>query len=508
MFSRSSGILMHISSLPGPYGIGSMGKEARHFVDFLQRGGQSYWQLLPLVWPGEWNSPYMSPSSAAGNPMFIDLEALAEAGLLTWDEVNAQRYNGSPDRAAFDFLHVTRLPLLRQAFQRADEALLERVRAFAREHSDWLPDFALFMALNDYFGCGLQDWPDKKLLRRDEKTVAKYAQQLAQDVLFYQFLQYLFFQQWSALKAYANEKGVSIIGDVPIYVSGNSADVWVHPELFRVTAARRPKYVAGVPADLFNDQGQFWGFPLYNWKYHQETGFAWWCNRIRQSMAFYDVIRIDHFRGFYDYWEIPATAESALEGKWRKGPGMKIIEAFRKNLPDAVFIAEDLGDLSEGAVRFIQEAGLPGMRVLTDAFSALDGTSGFLPHQGTPDSVMYTGTHDTPTFVQWYNDMATPEQRNYCTNYLHIHMDEGVGWCAIAGAWISPCRLAMAPLQDVLCLGADARMNFPGTTDGANWSWRVRAEALNDTIADRLHYVTFLYGRLPAKRETGEEKKQ
>lgn len=496
MFPRSSGILMHLSSLPGPYGIGSMGKEARHFVDFLQRGGQSYWQLLPLVPPGGSNSPYMSPSSAAGNPLFIDLDELVELGLLTQADVDAVRYHGSPDRVDYAFLYATRYSLLRKAFQAADEELLALVDAFAGEHRDWLEDYALFMAIHEHFGAALQAWPDKKLIRRDENAVAKYAEALAEGVRFQKFLQYFFFRQWSELKQYANERGISIIGDIPIYVSPDSADVWVHPELFRVNANRQPKFVSGVPADLFNDQGQLWGNPLYNWSYHEKTGYAWWCNRIRQSMAFYDVIRIDHFRAFYDYWEIPAASETALEGKWKKGPAMKILDAFQKNVPQAVFIAEDLGDLSAGAVKFIQGCGLPGMRILTDAFCDVNGGSGFLPHKGTPDSVMYTGTHDTPTFVQWYVDMATPEQRNYCTNYLHIHADEGIGWCAVAGAWISPCRLAMAPLQDILGLGADGRMNFPGTVGNSNWSWRVRREALNDTVADRLHYVTGLYGRL------------
>lgn len=496
MFPRSSGILLHLSSLPGPYGIGSMGAEARHFVDFLQRAGQSYWQLLPLVPAGGSDSPYMSPSSAAGNPMFIDLDELVAQGLLTEGDVATARYNGSPDRVNYAFLHETRTPLLRKAFQAAGEELLAEVDAFAKAHKDWLEDYALFMALHDYFGAPLQSWTDKKLIRRDEKAVAKYAQLLAEDVQFHKFLQYLFFQQWSALKSYANERGVSIIGDIPIYVSPDSADVWVHPELFRVSANRQPRFVAGVPADLFNDQGQLWGNPLYNWSYHEKTGYAWWCNRIRQSMVFYDVIRIDHFRAFYDYWEIPAASETALEGKWKKGPAMKILDAFRKNVPNAVFIAEDLGNLSAGAVKFIQNSGLPGMRILTDAFSDVTGSSNFLPHKAIPDSVMYTGTHDTPTFVQWYSDMATPEQRNYCTNYLHVHEDEGIGWCAIAGAWISASNLAMAPFQDVLGLGADGRMNFPGTVGTSNWSWRVRREALNDGVADRLHYVTGLYGRL------------
>ncbi len=496
MFPRSSGILLHLASLPGPYGIGSMGKEARLFVDFLQRGGQSYWQLLPLVTPGEGDSPYMSPSSAAGNPLFIDLDALPEMGLLTPEEVYGVRYYGSPDRIDYGFLNSTRYPLLRKAYARADEALLAEVDAFAQNHQDWLEDYALFSAIHAHFGLPLQSWPDKKLIRRDPAAVEKYADLLAEDVGFYKFLQYLFFRQWGELKAYANERGISIIGDIPFYVSPDSADVWVHPELFRVNTGRKAKYVSGVPADLFNDQGQLWGNPLYAWGYHEKTGYAWWCNRIRQSLAFYDVIRIDHFRAFCDYWEIPASSETALVGKWKKGPGMKLLDAIRKNVPQAQFIAEDLGDLSAAAVKFIQQSGLPGMKILVDAFSDVNGGSGFLPHRCTPDSVMYTGTHDTPTFVQWYADIATPEQRSYCTNYLHVHEDEGIGWCAIAGAWISPCSLAMAPLQDVLGLGADARMNYPGTVGSANWSWRVRMDALNGRVADRLHYVTGLYGRL------------
>ncbi len=496
MFPRSSGILMHLASLPGPYGIGSMGKEARHFINFLHQAGQSYWQILPLVSPGESNSPYMSPSSAAGNPLFIDLDTLVEMGLLSWPDVQPARYYGSPDRIDYPFLHATRTDLLRKAYDNANEELLAKAEEFAAQHSDWLEDYALFTACHDYFGQPLQSWPDKKLIRRDEKTVAKYAELLANEVDFHKFVQYLFFSQWSSLKEYANEKKISIIGDIPFYVSPDSADVWVNPELFRVNASRQPKFVAGVPADMFNSNGQLWGNPLYNWSYHEKTGYAWWCNRIRQCLAFYDVIRIDHFRAFCDYWEIAADSETALEGKWKKGPGMKIINAFKTNVPQAQFIAEDLGDLSLAAVKFIKESGLPGMRVLVDAFNDLSGSSSFLPHNTVPEAVMYTGTHDTPTFVQWYFDIASPEQRNYCTNYLHVHMDEGVGWCAVAGAWISPCRLAMAPLQDVLGLGGDARMNFPGTVGSANWSWRVRGEALNTEVANRLRYVTGLYGRL------------
>ncbi len=496
MFPRSSGILLHISSLPGGYGIGSMGREARHFVDFLQKAGQHYWQLLPLVPPGEGASPYMSPSTAAGNPLFIDLEDLRDRGLLTAADLESCRYY-APDRVDYDWVTRHHYALLKKAYENAPQSLLDEAWAFAQEQADWLPDYALFRAAHDHFDAKLSAWPDKKLLRREPEALEEYRALLAKEIGSYVFNQYLFFQQWNSLKAYANQRGVSIIGDIPFYVSPDSVDVWVHPELFQVDPATgKADFVAGVPADLFSDVGQLWGNPLYNWPAHAADGYQWWCDRIRHTNTFYDVIRIDHFRGFHSYWEIPAGAKSALEGRWRQGPGQALLDAVQKQIPEAQFIAEDLGDIDEAAHNFIVGSGLPGMRVLCDAFSDIWGSSDFLPHNCVPESVMYTSTHDTATFVQWYTDIADQAQRDFCNRYTRMHYGDAIGWTAVACAWESVSRLAMASLQDVLGLGGDARMNAPGTMGPHNWSWRVRMEALNDEVAGRLREITGTYGRL------------
>lgn len=497
MFPRSSGILLHIASLPGPYGIGSMGKEARHYIDFLQKGGQRYWQLLPLVPPGEGSSPYMSPSSAAGNPLFIDLENLVERGLLTWEDLESARYHGSPDKVDYDFVTRTHYALLQKAYENADEKTLAEVAAFAEANDDWLPNYSLFRAAHDYFGKQLIEWPDTDLIHRKPETVAKYRAMLKKEAGAYIFNQYLFFTQWNELKKYANDHGVSVIGDIPFYVSPDSVDVWMHPELFQVDPETcKAEFVAGVPADMFSETGQYWGNPLYDWERHAENNYEWWCNRIRHTNVFYDVIRIDHFRGFHSYWKIPAGAPSALDGWWCEGPRMALLNAISEKVPEAAFIAEDLGDIDEETYLFIANSGLPGMRVLCDAFNDVWGSSSFLPHHCIPDSVMYTGTHDTPTFVQWYCDIANDAQRSFFNRYSRMHYGDAIGWTALSVAWGSVCNLAMAPFQDVLGLGADARMNAPGTMGDQNWSWRVRMDALNDGVASTLREITGTFGRL------------
>ncbi|MBR1781375.1 MAG: 4-alpha-glucanotransferase [Oscillospiraceae bacterium] len=494
MFSRSSGILLHLTSLPGPYGIGSLGQTAMDFIDFLSDAGQSYWQILPLVPTGEGNSPYMSPSSAAGNPALIDLDELHKLGLLTREELDSCRCD-APDRVDYGFVQRTHAPLLRRAYDRATPALRSQAEAFAAQHTDWLADYALFMACHEKFGTGLTAWPDEDLIRRRPEALKRYAAELADEVRFHSFLQFLFYTQWDRLKQYANEKGVKIIGDMPFYVSGDSVDVWVQPELFQVDEVRVSKLVAGVPPDMFSEDGQFWGNPIYNWPRHAADHYAWWVNRVRMATAFYDVIRFDHFRGFDTYWEIPVEAKSAKEGRWREGPGMLLLDELRRQVPQAQFIAEDLGDLTPSAVAFIHKSGLPGLRVMTDAFYDLGGSSSFLPHNCIPDAIMYTGTHDTPTFVEWLFAHANDAQRRYAMEYLRLNEQEGYGWGVIRGAWGSVCCLAIAPFQDVLGLGGDARMNTPGTLGDHNWSWRVRKEALNPQVAHQLHHLTWLYGR-------------
>ena len=492
MQARASGVLLPVFSLPGPYGVGTFGTPAREFVDFLAAGGQKFWQILPLVPPGGGNSPYMSPSSFAGNPLFLDLDELAEEGLLTAEELDSARRD-KPDRVDYPWLLETRIPLLRKAWARGRARYARELAEFLEAERSWLPDYALFLALRDRFdGKPLADWPDELRLRK-QSALEKARAELKEACDFHAFLQLLFFRQWTAVKAYANGKGISIIGDLPIYVSPDSAEVWARPELFQLKEDMTPAGVAGVPPDAFSDKGQHWGNPLYDWDYHRKTGFAWWRSRAVHLARLYDVVRIDHFRGFHTYWCIPDGAEDAREGHWEKGPGMELVEVLRA-VPGLALIAEDLGDLDENALRFIAESGLPGMKVLVYAFDP-NGESAYLPHNCPRDAVMYTGTHDTPTFVQWLFSLASPAERDFASDYLRLREDEGFGWGALCGAWMSPCRLAIAPLQDLLGLGADARVNAPGTSGALNWSWRVRREALNPDVSGRLARITRTYRR-------------
>ena len=474
MTGRHSGILLPIFSLPGAYGIGDLGQGARAFVDFLAAGGQHYWQILPLVPPGSGDSPYMSPSAFAGNPLFLDLEALHSEGLITREELDAARYQGSPDRVDYGWLRETRMPLLRMAYGRA---------GVIQPSADcpWLAEYASFMALHDRHQTAWQDWPADS--RPDPE-----------DVGFHTFLQTVFLRQWTALKKYANDKGVSIMGDLPIYVSADSAEVWSSPALFQVDGEGRPTAGAGVPPDAFSATGQHWGNPLYDWKGHRAQLFDWWARRMEHAALLYDAVRIDHFRGFHTYWSIPGGETTALKGHWEDGPGQDLVDHIQKAVPALQLIAEDLGDLDESARTFIAKSGLPGMKILVYAFDP-DGESSYMPHNCPPDSVVYTGTHDTPTFVQWLFDEADTRQRDFATDYLRLRSDEGFGWGAICGAWAAPSRLAMAPFQDVLGLGKDARVNFPGTCGPENWSWRVRREGFNADVAAKLRKITRTYRR-------------
>lgn len=428
---RKSGILLPVFSLPGPFGTGTFGAEARRFVDFLSEAGQSWWQILPLNPPGPGNSPYMSPSVFEGNPLFLDPEVLAQKGLLTTKELESCRRD-DPDQVDYDWLRATRLPLLELAAKRAGEK---------------------------------------------------------------DFLQQEFLRQWTDLKAYANKKGVFILGDLPIYVSPNGKEVAERPELFQLDPDGSPGRIAGVPPDAFSNVGQLWGNPLYDWEGHRKETFAWWGERIRHAAGLYDGVRIDHFRGIHTYWSVPVHAKDAREGHWEYGPGQALVDHLAKSAPELTLIAEDLGDLDEEALDFIANSGLPGMKVLLYAF-APSGDSAYLPHNCGKSGVMYTGTHDTPTFVQWLFDEASAEERAFAIDYLRLREDEGFGWGAVRGAWASPCALAIAPLQDVLGLGADARLNAPGTMGPHNWSWRVRAEALNGDVAAQLRHLTKLYQRM------------
>ena len=490
---RSSGILMAVSSLPSPYGIGTLGQSAYDFADFLHAAGQRYWQMLPLGPTSYGDSPYQSFSTYAGNPYYIDPELLIADGLLTKSECSRCKWGGEARHVDYGRIYEKRFDLLRKAFKRGWQRDGEAVAAFVEANERWLPDYALFMACKRHFGMkAWTEWPDDIRLRKPE-ALEKYRALLREDVDFFTYLQYLFFRQWERLRDYVHAQGIRIIGDLPIYVSPDSAEVWGEPGLFQVDEDYRPSAVAGVPPDAFSADGQLWGNPLYDWERHRETGFAWWKRRAAHMARLYDMVRIDHFRAFHTYWNIPLTAESAKEGHWEPGPGMELLRAL-ETVPGLELIAEDLGDLDADARAFIAESGLPGMKILVYAFDPA-GESAYLPHNCPRNSVVYTGTHDTPTFVQWLFDEATPAEREYAFDYLTLREDEGFGWGGVRGAWAAPSLLAIAPMQDLLGLGADARINAPGTMGPQNWSWRVRQDAFNRSVSARLRKLTRTYRR-------------
>jgi 4-alpha-glucanotransferase len=491
---RMSGVVLHITSLPGPHGIGTLGAGARKFCDFLEKAGQSVWQILPLSPTGFGDSPYQSCSAMAGNPYLIDLDMLIEDKLLTKEEVAARDFGDCPDAADYGLLYQNRLPLLRGAYQRGKAD--PKAKAFYEKQKFWLPDYALYMALKESYNmAGLADWPDKDVLARKPAALKKAQEALREEIDFHMFIQYLFFKQWKELKAYAAKRGILIFGDLPIYVAEDSVEVWTMPELFQLKSPGKPSRVAGVPPDFYSETGQLWGNPLYEWKKHEDTGYKWWLERLKFANESYDIIRIDHFRAFHTYWSVAANAKTAMGGKWVKGPGMPFVEKIKAALPPGSIIAEDLGDLGAEAVKFFSETGLPGMKVLVYAFDP-NCDSTHLPHNAPLNSVCYTSTHDSNTFVGWLTDDAGGDQRELAFNYLRLRESESWDWGfgAIKGAWGSPAFLAMAPFQDVIGLGSDARINSPSTL-GGNWSWRVREEAFNDDVAGKLLSVTKTFKR-------------
>lgn len=498
MFERSCGVVLHISSLPSPYGIGTMGKEAYRFVDFLRDGGQTYWQVLPLGQTGFGDSPYQCFSAAAGNPYFIDLDMLAEMGLLTEQDLRDADVETTPDAVDFAALAETRFTVLHRAFERADQLLLGKMAAFRWENRDWVEDYAMFMSLKKYFDQkALWDWDDADIKRRDPEAMRRYAFELKPQIDFYVFMQYLFFEQWNKLRAYANEKGIQIIGDIPIYVSPDSCDVWAHPEMFKVDEELKPNGVAGVPPDYYSATGQLWGNPTYNWKVIEDDGYRWWIWRVRRNLALFDVTRIDHFRGFQAYWEVPAGEETAVKGKWHKGPRMKLFKAIRAALGDVPIIAEDLGDIDDDVRKFLKKSGYPGMRVMIFGLRA-DENNDHIPFNWPKNCVGYTSTHDSETICEQINDKCTEADRKFAYEYLRTSDREPLGWSAIRLAYASSCVIAMTTMQDVLSLGADARMNTPSTL-GGNWSWRVRREAINPDVSGFLRRAAFGGKRLNPK---------
>lgn len=492
---RESGILMHITSLPGPYGVGTMGKQAFAFVDFLEQAGQNYWQILPLNPTGYGDSPYQSCSTFAGNHYLIDLEWLVGDGLLKREELENISWCHREDKVDFGLLYQNRLNVLRLAYSRFQgDADFD---GFCAANSSWLPDFALFMALKDKFnGQPWYQWEDG-LKFRDTDAIWKARQELREEIRFFCFVQYLFDKQWVALRGYAHSKNIKLIGDVPIYVPYDSVDVWSNPELFQLNEKLDPVDVAGCPPDAFSDDGQLWGNPLYRWDLIAQDGYAWWLNRLAAAGQRYDVVRMDHFRGFEAYWAVPFGDNTARNGRWVKGPAMDFINAVKNGLPDLALIAEDLGFLTQEVLDLRDESGFPGMKVLEFAFDSRE-PSEYLPHTYTNNSVCYTGTHDNMTMRQWF-DTASAEAVRYATEYMTLTEAEGLVWGVVRTAFASVSDLCVIQMQDLLDLGGEARMNFPGTLSDCNWTWRAKDGMISESLAERVLALTKLYGRYHGK---------
>jgi len=493
---RESGVLMHITSLPGRYGIGTMGAQAFAFVDFLKKAGQSYWQILPLTPTGYGDSPYQSCSAFAGNYYLIDLDLLVEQGLLKSEDLAGINWGTRENRVDFGQLYQVRLKILRTAYSRFEDC--QEFRDFCRDNSRWLSDFALFMALKDtHQGKPWYEW-EQDLKTREPDAIWQARRELREEVAFYSFVQYLFYQQWTALRAYAHKNGIRMIGDVPIYVPLDSADVWSNPELFQLDEKLDPTGVAGVPPDAFTADGQLWGNPLYRWDKMAKNDYSWWIGRLRAAGKLYDVIRLDHFRGFESYWDVPYGDKTAKGGKWVKGPGMDFINAVKTQLPDLELIAEDLGILTDEVRALRDESGFPGMKVLGFAFDSRD-PSDYLPQAYSRNAVCYTGTHDNMTMRQWF-DTASEDAVDYAVSYMALTEKEGYVWGVIRTAMASVADLCVIQMQDFLDIGAEGRMNFPGTMTDANWTWRVADGVITDALAKKIGAMTRLYNRVPKEK--------
>ena len=490
---RSSGILMHISSLPSPYGIGTMGKEAVKFVDFLEKAGQTYWQILPICPTSYGDSPYQSFSSFAGNPYFIDLELLCKEKLLKKAECEAVAWGSDPRRVDYGTMYHSRYTVLRKASERFLKSVPEDFAGFCEREAEWLDDYALFMALKDaHNGMAWPNW-ERELKFREENALAEAREEYAEDILFYKTIQYLFFKQWRALKAYANEKEIRIIGDVPIYVAGDSADVWANPTQFYLDENLDPIDVAGCPPDAFSDDGQLWGNPLFCWDTMKQDGYAWWTKRVKAMSELYDIVRIDHFRGFDSYYAIPAKDDTARNGKWCEGPGMDLFRTLEEKLGKLNIIVEDLGFLTPSVMKLVEDSGFPGMKVIQFAFDSREG-SDYLPHNYKPHSVVYTGTHDNDTVMGWIKT-APKESVKFAKEYLNLTKEEGYNWGMMRGAWGSVSDLAIVPMQDIIGVGSEGRMNTPAT-QGMNWGWRATADQITGKLAKRVYKYMQMYGRL------------
>lgn len=492
---RACGVLLPIASLPTKYGIGGFSKEAYTFVDQLIAAGQRYWQILPLGPTGYGDSPYQAFSTYAGNPYYIDLEQLIQEGLLTEEECESYDYGSNASYVDYEKIYHSRFQILRKAFERKQLEGDQEFASFIQINGYWLEDYCLYMAIKDsQQGKSWDQWPTE-FRDRHPGALQRIREERAKEIQFYRYQQFLFYRQWHGLKNYANENGVQILGDIPIYVAFDSADTWSNPMLFQFNEENRPIAVAGCPPDPFAVTGQLWGNPLYSWEYHRSTKFQWWVQRMQHSLWLYDMVRIDHFRGFDEYYSIPYGQPTAQYGHWEKGPGLELFQALRESLGDIQVVAEDLGFLTESVHQLRQATGYPGMKVLQFAFDDSEN-SDYLPHKYDKNCVVYTGTHDNDTVRSWYQSLSEHD-----LNFAKAYMDNGDSdlekavWDLIRLALASVAELAIIPIQDYLCLGSEARCNTPSTL-GDNWKWRLGKDQLGHETIEQMRRLAKLYGRI------------
>lgn len=496
MFERSSGILFHPTSLPGKYGIGTLGKEAYAFIDFLKKSRQKLWQIFPLGPTGYGDSPYQSFSSFAGNPYLIDFDLLIEAHLLSEEDLRDVFFVDNEEYIDYGAVYNQKYPLLRKAYENFKSSdnheMRENLEHFKRENASWLNDYSLYISLKNHFnGLPWNEWAHD-IKNREHGAMEHYRNELADDIEYHNFIQFLFFKQWGDVKRYANENGIKIIGDIPIFVAADSSDAWANPEIFLFDEERKPVKVAGVPPDYFSATGQLWGNPLYNWQKLKETNYSWWVERVRANLSTCDIIRIDHFRGFEAYWAVPYGDDTAINGQWEPGPGIDLFNAIKSQLGELPIIAEDLGLMTQGVIDLREATGFPGMKILGFAFDSGEEND-YLPHTYTKNCVVYTGTHDNDTLIGWFQK-AKEEDRQFARDYLNSRSDDEIHWDAIRGAWSSVASMAISPVQDFLGLGSEARINTPGVAAG-NWQWRLRHGVLTDELAERIAKLTRVYSR-------------
>lgn len=490
---RCAGVLMSISSLPSPYGFGTIGKSAYDFADFLKKAGQKIWQILPVGPTSYGDSPYQSFSTYAGNPYMIDIDFLVRDGLLTEKDLEDREWGENPEAVDYAQIYQTRFEVLRCAFKRFKKSDVD-YKKFVKENSSWLEDYALYMAVkknNDMKAW--TEWEDEDIKLRKPEAIEKYTKELKPEIDFWKFVQFTFYKQWNEFRAYVNGLGIQIMGDMPIYVAMDSADTWANSDVFWLDEDKQPVCVAGCPPDYFSATGQLWGNPLYDWDYLEKTNYEWWFARIKSASNLFDIVRIDHFRAFDSYYAIPFPAENAIGGEWLEGPGIKFFEKMKSAIGDFPIVAEDLGSLTDGVRQLLKDSGYPGMKVLEFAFDSGEEND-YLPKNYTENSVVYSGTHDNDTIMGWFST-ANEQDVAFARDYCNLNEEEGYNWGIIRTAYASVSKYAIIQMQDILGLGTEARMNIPSTL-GGNWIWRINSEALTDELAAKLRALATTYSRL------------